>query len=132
MYGGNGRTNASISVNSNASLTVGTTYYIDVSAGAMLMILPVTGKQSSTYYSFTYKISGSGYSWWESLIVGPNGKKYFIIGIVCAAVIGALILAGTITVIVKCCCCRNKGTSNKVKVNPNDQSNFSSRPLDNS
>lgn len=45
MYGGTSRTNASINVTfNNGSLTEGTTYSIDVSAGAMLLVLPLTNK----------------------------------------------------------------------------------------
>ena len=74
LYGGNSRTNASTSVTiGNTSLTTGQVYSVDVSMGAVLVILPVVNKTSSTSFSFTYVVSGSQYSWWESLIIGPNG-----------------------------------------------------------
>lgn len=45
LYGGNSRTNASISVvSNNATLTVGTEYVLDISTEAVLVAVPVSNK----------------------------------------------------------------------------------------
>ena len=51
MYGGNNRSNASISVTSNnVTLSLNITYSIDISADAMLLVLPNSGKFTTTQY----------------------------------------------------------------------------------
>lgn len=109
MYGGKSRDNASIAVTPyNESLVVGKTYSVDISADAILLIVPNYNKSSNTTYSISYSISGEEYSYWQKLIMGPNGFKYFIIALVCAGVIGLIILVVIILVIVKFCC-KKKG-----------------------
>jgi len=45
MYGGNSRSNASITVAfNNQSLSLGLPYIVDVSAGAVILVLPYTNQ----------------------------------------------------------------------------------------
>eukprot|EP00347_Sterkiella_histriomuscorum_P012781 403367246 len=98
LYGGNSRENAShiILNNNNSTLAANQTYKIDVEVGdLMLLVLPIQGRTSATtYYTFSYQIHGENYSWWEQLIIGKNGRTYFIIAIASASLIFFLIAFG--------------------------------------
>lgn len=106
MYGGSDRSNASVPIIlKNGSLSTGVTYTVDISMGAVLLVLPAVNK-TANFYEFTFKVIGEQYSWWESWIVGPNGETYFIVALATAGAVGLLIVVGSIVAIVLCCCKR--------------------------
>ena len=129
MYGGNSRSNASITVaDNNQSLSLGLPYIVDVSAGAVVLVLPYTN-QSSVSFTFEYYVTGTEYNFWEKLVVGPHGETYFIVGLACGSAIVLSILIGVICCIVRCCR-REEESSQKVQVVPKDTINDSQRNLE--
>lgn len=78
-------------------------YSVDVSNDIIILALPNANAISSNSFTFEYYISGTEYNWWEKLIIGPNGTKYYIIALACAGAVGAAILLGIILGIVYCC-----------------------------
>jgi len=103
LFGGNSRENASISVvSNNATVTVGTEYVIDASTEAILLVNPNLN-QLITSFSFTFVVSGTEYSWWEKLIMGPNGMIYFYVAIGCGAAIVVILISVVVCLIVRCC-----------------------------
>ena len=58
LYGGSDRSNASVPIIlNNGSLSTGVTYTVDISMGAVLLVLPVVNK-SANFYEFTFKVIG--------------------------------------------------------------------------
>ena len=69
------------------------------------MVVLIKPQQSATYsnFTFTYQVSGTRYDWFETVLMGPNGKLYFWVAIGCAAFIGLMFFIAIIYCIVKCC-----------------------------
>ncbi|CDW88451.1 UNKNOWN [Stylonychia lemnae] len=103
LFGGTSRDNASISIiANNATATVSTEYTVDASTEIIIVVNPNLN-QAITSFTFSFSISGSQYSWWEKLIMGPNGQIYFWVAIGCGALIVFVLLAVIIFLIVRCC-----------------------------
>ena len=119
MYGGNSRTNASLSVNGNLTLTAGQSYYLDVSSDAMILVLPING-QSNPTFTLSFRVRGVQYTSLEKWFIGPNGKSELIVMIVTVIIVGLLVGAFFTIVIIKCWrIMRFQEEFIKTKVDPN-------------
>lgn len=68
----------------------------------MIVMYPTVNK-SLTDFSIEYYVTGTEYNWFEKLIIGPKGKIYFILALVCGGLIFVAIIVTIILCICRCC-----------------------------
>lgn len=102
VYAGNDRRNATLIVETNSSVPIGAPARVPISSGA-IVVLQINSGSTSGNATFSYRVSGVKYNWYEAPFIGKAYWVYILFLI--ALALGFAIVICCPVLSITCCAC---------------------------